>query len=111
MFGQSVPASEIRSRCPGSNTHEVASSSTATSTASPGTSTSGAVDEFRCVRLSNPRVTSAEVPSGNTSHNFTDRNATGADAVTSTRNVALPRISNSSVTGQSYTSDQASSAR
>src|SRR4029079_4453598 len=66
-FGQSAPASESRTRCPLSKTHDVASSAIVPSVGAPGSSGSGSVDELRCARLRTPRDTRAEVPSGNTS--------------------------------------------
>ena len=81
MFGQSAPASESRIRCPGSNTQDVASSSSSTTVGWPGTSGAGALDDSRCARFRRPRVTSADVPSGKTSQSFAERNATGTAEV------------------------------
>jgi hypothetical protein len=39
----------------------------------------GDTDDDRCVRLRKPRQTSDDVPSGKTSHSFTDTDATGCD--------------------------------
>jgi hypothetical protein len=100
-FGQSVPASDSRSRCPAGNTQEVASSSRATASTTPGRIGSGSVRDRRWARLRNPRATRAEVPSGNTSHSLADRNAIGAEDPTRTASRGWPRISSSSSSSQS----------
>jgi hypothetical protein len=100
-FGQSVPASDSRSRCPAGNTHEVASSSTSTSSTTPGRIGSGSVSDRRRVRLRNPSATRVEVLSGYTSHSLADKNATGADALTRTTSRGWPRSSRSSSSPQS----------
>ena len=80
LFGQSPPAIARRMRWPGSKVHAVASSSSVDpSPARRAPSGSGRGRRpSRCVRFRIPRVTSADVPSGNTSHSFAARYATGA---------------------------------
>src|SRR6476660_4765786 len=80
------------------------------STHSPTGSGSGAVDEDRWVRLSSPRVSSVDVPSGKTSHSFADRVATGSLDRSRTRSLGCPSSDISSA-GHSQVSEAASSYR
>ena len=95
MFGQSAPASESRTRWPGSKIHEVASSSISISVGTPGSSATGASWPSRCVRLSRPRQARAEVPSGKTSQSLAETYATGTGEVTVSRTRGWPITSSS----------------
>ena len=64
MFGQSAPASARRMRWPGSNTHDVASSSTRDLACDPGFERLGARPTTPMGQVEQARVTSADVPSG-----------------------------------------------
>src|SRR3954469_20442372 len=97
VLGQSFPATLRRREWPAANTHEVASISTSTAYRCPGSSGCGGGGRGgrvpqpgggggggppRWVRFNKPRVTRADVPSGHTSFNFTDRYAIGRSDVT-----------------------------
>ena len=112
MLGQSEPASDSRTRWPASNTHDVASSSISISVGTPGSSATGASCPRRWVRLSEPRQTRAEVPSGKTSQSRAATYATGTGDVTVRRTRGCPMTSSSSASGsQSYVSERESSKR
>src|SRR4051794_33076717 len=80
VLGQSFPAMLRRREWPAGKTHEVASISTPTAYRSPGSS--GCGGSRRGVRFNKPPGTRADVPSGHTSFNFTDRYAIGRLDVT-----------------------------
>ena len=86
VFGQSEPVTLTRSRLPGVQANAQASRSSSTSYSWPGTSGVGApCTPSRKVRSTVPRETSAEVPSGKTSHSFTDSDASGWSTLTRSR--------------------------
>src|SRR3954470_19853667 len=81
VFGQSAPATAMRSVFPGVHWYAQASSTTSTCTSRPGTNGDGSpCTPSRNARSSVPRETSADVPSGNTSHSLTEIDAAGSVA-------------------------------
>ena len=105
-----VPAMASRRRWPGTRVQVVASNCSCTSIHSPGTTgcctapgaPNGSLGHTpRWARSSMPRVMSVLVPSGATSHSFTDTWPTGADERTCSLTSLLASIISSSVCGQS----------
>ena len=86
-----------------------ASSRRSTSTSSPGTNGDGS-EPARNARSRLARATSAEVPSGKTSHSLTDSDADGAEELTRSRTRGCPTTA-SAGGSTSQVSERASSSR
>ena len=94
--GHAAPATAIRRRCPARTRAAEVERRTAMDAASPGTSATGWSCPWRWVRFSAPRATSADVPSGATSHGRTATWATGWSALTRRRTRGRPTMTRSS---------------
>ena len=88
-----------RIRLPGAKACPIASSLTVAVNGSPGTSAWGCSSLSRWVRFWMARVTSAEVPSANTSHRRTHTSARGRSEVSVSSTSGNPRISSRSASG------------